>query len=83
MKNEKEVAGLRCREVLAHLPDYLDRELDPETRQQVERHLAGCDACARFGGRYADTVAAIRESLVGEADLEVPAQWREKLGRRL
>jgi hypothetical protein len=50
MAHDREVAGLRCTQVLAHLSDYLDGELDPQTRAQVEAHVQGCDWCERFGG---------------------------------
>jgi anti-sigma factor RsiW len=57
------VAGLRCREVLADLSDYIDGELTPERVTQIEAHLAGCDWCERFGGRFAGVVRAFRSGL--------------------
>ena len=63
MKNEREVAGLRCRQVLELLPAVLDGSLAAETRDRVEAHLAACDACARFGGEYAAAVEALRAAL--------------------
>lgn len=63
MKNEREVAGLRCRQVLELLPAVLDGSLARETRERVEAHLAGCGACARFGGEYAAAVEALRAAL--------------------
>lgn len=61
--NEREVGGLSCGEVLVVLGDYVDAELDAETRAQVDEHLRGCTVCERFGGRYADTVHGVRERL--------------------
>ena len=64
MNGEREVAGLWCHEVLAKLYDYMDDELDPKERAQVEEHLAGCSVCTTFGGRAAALAKAIRERLV-------------------
>jgi anti-sigma factor RsiW len=63
IENEKVVAGLSCREVLARLSDYLDGELAAAERARVEEHLRGCDGCARFGGELRATVRALREHL--------------------
>lgn len=60
MDGEKEIGGLRCRDVLARLGDYLDGSLEPDGRAAVEAHVHACDNCARFGGVYARTVHALR-----------------------
>lgn len=62
-RDEKVVAGLSCGDVLALLSDYLDGDLAPEARQQVEAHLRGCEGCARFGGEFRTTVQALRVHL--------------------
>ena len=62
MAIEREVAGMRCGEVLAELSDYLDGELAPPRRAQVEAHLQGCDACERFGTDFATAVHALRRT---------------------
>lgn len=54
------VGGLRCVDVLEHLPDYLDGSLGAAERVSVDEHLAGCDNCARFGGLYGRAVGALR-----------------------
>ncbi len=60
---QRQIGGLWCRDVLECLPDYLDGSLDPELCAAAEAHLAGCDWCARFGGRYAGLVDALRREL--------------------
>lgn len=54
------VAGLRCRDVLADLSEFLDGTLDTERVAAIQAHLAGCDTCARFGGNVGEIVAALR-----------------------
>jgi anti-sigma factor (TIGR02949 family) len=59
----RNVGGLFCFEVLAQLSDYLDDELEPQARAKIEAHLAGCDACTRFGGEFGAVVTALRTKL--------------------
>lgn len=63
MAHDREVAGIRCTEVLAVLSDYLDGELDAATRARVEAHVGGCDWCEHFGGQFAATVGALKRRL--------------------
>lgn len=63
MAHDRVVAGLWCREVLARLSDYLDDELAPAERRQVEAHLRGCDWCERFGGEMAQTIEGLRRAM--------------------
>jgi anti-sigma factor RsiW len=63
MARDREVAGIRCFEVLERLSDYLDDELPPAERARVDAHLAGCDWCERFGGAMGRTVGALRSGL--------------------
>lgn len=81
MKGEREVAGLRCGEVLERLPDYMEGTLGPTEADRLEAHLAGCDGCERFGGRYAATVHDLKAHL-GDPE-EVAPEVRRRLGARL
>jgi anti-sigma factor (TIGR02949 family) len=36
---------IACREAVERLYEYLDRELTPELRAEVERHLNDCAGC--------------------------------------
>ncbi len=72
MAIEREVAGLRCSEVLTDLSDFLDGDMQIERRSQIEAHLKGCDVCARFGGAFTAAIQALREEgpgLIGEETL--------------
>lgn len=81
MAHDREVAGIRCMEVLALLSDYLDDELESAQRETVDAHLAGCDWCARFGGEVGATVQRLRAAL-GTAE-PTPAPVRTRLSERL
>jgi anti-sigma factor (TIGR02949 family) len=76
MIGECEVAGLRCSGVLERLSEFLDGELGKSERDAIVAHLAGCDTCARFGGKMTEAVAMLLATLAEEAvptDLESEA----------
>lgn len=87
MASNRVVGTLSCFEVLARLSDYLDGDLEAADRAEVERHLAGCDECTRFGGEFAEVVTALRQRLgVGEEGAEgddVPAEVAGRLDQAL
>jgi anti-sigma factor RsiW len=78
---DMQVGGLRCSEVLVRLSDYLDGELPQEERAQVEAHLRGCAACARFGGEVGIVLRALRAAVL--ADAPPSERIRERLARAL
>ncbi len=65
---DREVAGLRCSQVLELLGEFIDGELDEPRRRAVEAHVAGCDVCERFGGRFAAMVRAVRALASDDAE---------------
>lgn len=78
---DRDVAGVTCREVLAELSELLDGALPEGRAAQLRSHVAGCDWCARFGGRFAGTVRALRASLHEPAPVTdaVAARLRARL----
>lgn len=46
-QEEKTMAdeNLTCEEVIKHLMDYLDHEIDGEAAHNIERHLESCRGC--------------------------------------
>lgn len=78
---DREVGGIRCREVLERLSLYLDGELPEAEVVRVENHLRGCDRCARFGGAFGEVVAGLRRRLGPAEPLahEVAARLRDRL----
>ena len=78
---ERLVAGLRCREVLALLSEYVDGSFTTDQVEQIRQHLAGCDWCERFGSQFGEAIAALKENL-GEPE-PIPRSVRERLRDRL
>ncbi|MBW2527539.1 MAG: zf-HC2 domain-containing protein [Deltaproteobacteria bacterium] len=76
MAHDREVGGIRCLQVLEHLADYVDGEVDAELQGRIEAHLVGCDWCERFGGSYGGTVAELRRVLAEPEPLSQPVHAR-------
>ncbi len=68
-----------CRHVLAELSNYLDNEVAPELRQEIEQHLRGCRRCSVVF----DSVKKVLFIFSDEGVLEVPPDYSERLHSRL
>jgi anti-sigma factor RsiW len=77
---DRMIGGLRCRDVLARLSEYLDGELTEPELAALEAHAKACDQCGRFGGRFRAVLKALWEA----APLASPdPARRERLRTRL
>ncbi|MDP2322389.1 MAG: zf-HC2 domain-containing protein [Acidobacteriota bacterium] len=74
---ERTVAGLTCSEVLADLSRYLDGDLAPDRRAQIEAHVSECQACSEFGQAFGGMIDAVRARL--REPEPVPAEVAERL----
>lgn len=63
MPRDREVAGIRCMQVLDHLSAYLDGELDAATVDKIEEHLRGCNWCEQFGREFTNDIERLRSRL--------------------
>jgi len=50
----------RCLELLLEVSHYLDGDLTPARRRQVERHVDACDCCGTMAARLRKTIEACR-----------------------
>lgn len=81
MDGERIVAGISCSDVLGDLSDYLDDQLPPERRDQIDAHLRACATCERFGGEFGAAIAAMRRALARPEPLD--GEVAARLDRRL
>ncbi len=49
-----------CKEVFELLSEYLDAELNPESCEEIRKHLAGCPPCIEFLESLKRTVSLCR-----------------------
>lgn len=74
------IAGLRCRDLLSVLPDYVDGELSAPEVGRVDAHLRGCVHCTKFGGAYGGLVGSLRNRPI---EATVSAGVRARLAHRI
>jgi len=68
-----------CKEVFARLSAYIDGELTPEDRRELEEHLCGCAPCVAFLDSLRRTVDLCRRFEPETAPGPMTAQAREQL----
>ncbi|MFA5138276.1 MAG: zf-HC2 domain-containing protein [Elusimicrobiota bacterium] len=70
---------MRCRELLKHLSDYIDGDLDPSLCRHIDSHMKGCKPCIAFIRTLRKTKAVLRK----QPKASPPARLRSELRRRL
>lgn len=65
----------RCSDLIAALSDYVDDRLSPDTRADLEEHLAGCPECVAFVQTFRSTISLLRSL----AEQDLPADVRLRL----
>ena len=50
---------LSCREIVELVTDYLEGDLDADTKAALETHLGLCPGCARYVQQIRETVATL------------------------
>jgi hypothetical protein len=53
---------ITCEEFFAEFADYMENQVSPETRQELESHLAHCRACHVLYDSSRKTVKIVTES---------------------
>lgn len=70
---------LDCKHVWNHISDYIDGTLSPETRADVERHLAGCEICSAVLDSTRNVIILMADDRV----FELPVDYSKRLHARL
>lgn len=71
---------LFCKEVVARLDDYLDRELSPREQQQVATHLKICAHCAQI---YHFERGLLNDIRTKAAHVQAPPELMGKISQSL
>lgn len=70
---------LECKHVWEHISEYIDKSVDAQLREDIERHLEHCEICSAI-------LDSTRNILVLTADdrtFELPVGYSERLHARL
>jgi len=73
------VIEIDCQQVRRELSNYLEGDLAPEMRLQIESHLAGCSHCAAVHDGMRNVVRLLGDRKL----LEVPEGFGKRLYQRL
>jgi anti-sigma factor RsiW len=68
-------AVLTCRDAIAIMGEYLEGALGGTAADDLERHLAACDACTAYLSTYRKT----RELAAGAFRAEMPVELKRRL----
>lgn len=70
---------MNCKGVIRELSSYIDGELEPAVKQELERHLQHCEDCTMIVDQTKKTI----ELYCGSEPLALPDELRERLHSRL
>ncbi len=67
----------KCQECVDLLTDYLEGNLEPQVREKLDDHLAGCAPCINFVQSFEKSTTMLH--LLKEQRVEVPADVQVRL----
>ena len=70
---------IHCEDVLRELSNYIDQEVTPELRRQIEEHLRACHHCTVLVSTTRKTLSLVAGSNI----LELPSGVSQRLLERL
>ena len=70
---------LNCKHVWAQISNYIDGEVSPEMRADIEQHLAHCRHCAAV----LDSTRNILILMADDRTFEIPVGYSDRLHARL
>lgn len=68
-----------CKHVWDHISSYIDGEIDPDLRKEIDRHLEHCSICSAS----IDSTRNIVVLMADERVYEIPAGFSKRLHERL
>jgi anti-sigma factor RsiW len=74
---------LNCNSVIRELSNYIDGELEPAVKQELERHLEHCEECKIVVDQTKLTVEIFCDSEPVELPSDVKSRLHEALRRKI
>ena len=68
-----------CKHVWEHVSAYIDDDVDPELRAEIDRHLETCEICSAVLDSTRNVVILVADERV----FELPAGFSERLHARI
>lgn len=66
---------MNCKSVIRELSNYIDGELDPFVKQEIERHLAHCEDCTLIVDQTKKSI----EIFCNSKPAPLPSEVRDRL----
>jgi len=66
---------LNCKHVILELSNYIDGDLDPALKQELERHLEHCEDCTMIVDQTRKTI----QIYSGSEPVELPSDVKSRL----
>ena len=79
MSQNSNIVEIDCYQVRGELSDYLEGDLTPELRLQIEEHLQTCDHCRAVYDGLRNIVRLLGDGEV----IELPEGFSQRLYKRL
>lgn len=76
----KHVHNVQCKDLLGHLSEFIDGELDDEMCAELKRHMDGCENCRVVYDTTTRTIYLYQHS---SQETELPADVRGRLFNKL
>lgn len=77
---------MNCKGVIRELSNYIDGDLDPVVKQELERHLEHCEDCTMIVDQTKKSIEILCDAkpveLAADVRSRLHAALRQKLGRR-
>ncbi|MBI1747530.1 MAG: zf-HC2 domain-containing protein [Acidobacteria bacterium] len=74
---------ITCRQVIELLSDYINRELSPEDKTELDQHLQGCQNCGTFLYTLRQSVDLLKDLKEEDIPEEVNARLRNFLRSKI
>jgi anti-sigma factor RsiW len=68
-----------CKHVWEHISAYIENDVDPELRAEIDRHLETCEICSAVLDSTRNVVILVADDRV----FELPAGFSERLHARI
>ena len=72
---------MKCRELLKHLSDYIDRDLDASICRRIDSHMKGCKPCIAFINTLRKTKGILQRQPKAAPSERLHSELRRRLGR--
>ena len=73
---------IRCEDVLREVSNYLDQDVSPELRRQIEEHIEACENCHVLVSTTRKTISLVGEHEIFEIPPEVSGRLLERIAEQ-